>query len=93
MQVDISNIEQWFSQNLVLLLLVAVIVAYGWWSPELVTVSYESRYGLESCAVTEASGATLSPHLDPGVLRDYPTQVAQNSRCNELAREARSSRD
>jgi hypothetical protein len=76
-----------------LLLLVAVVVAYGWWSPELVTVSYESRYGLESCAVTEASGATLSPHLDPGVLRDYPTQVAQNSRCNDVAREARSSRD
>jgi hypothetical protein len=76
-----------------LLTLVIVIVAYGWWNPQLVSVSYESRYGFEFCAATEASGASLSPHLEPGVLRDYPTAVAQNLRCNELAREAAYSRD
>lgn len=69
-----------------LLSLLAATTLHGWVNVQLLTVTYDSQYGIDSCVGTEATGASFSPKLVRGPLLVYPDLVDQNTACNEAVR-------
>lgn len=70
-----------------LVLLLAALVLFGWLDLRLLSYSYVTRYGADSCLSIEAVDATFSPRLERGPLLDYPNLVAQNAACNLRVRQ------
>lgn len=69
-----------------LLSLLAATTLYGWVDIQLLAVTYDSQYGIDSCIGTEATGVSFAPTLVRGPSLVYPDLVDQNAACNETLR-------
>lgn len=75
-----------------LVTLAATLVAYAFVDVRLVEIDHVNRYGYDTCAPTEATGARWRPHVRRGPLLDHPAMSDALRACNERQRAATSTR-
>jgi len=75
-----------------LAVLVAALALYAVVDVRLVDVDHDNRYGYDTCDATEATGASLRPHVARGPLLGYPAMSDALRACNELQRDGQARR-